>query len=222
MLQLDNTLGSSDLFTPHFSYQQALWEERAPLNGKQETSLVSAKLEAAARHYNQLLAWQLEQNRLLYETRLQRIRDSIPATAAATSGNDNVGGLNTFPSSSSGSASSKSRLTSQQAAGRGAGKGPRASSWRENMLLSLRSEKAKVLKQLDGAHTRLARAETEFAVLKELNDAYARNGETLQGRVDAAANALQEQEDTNRYVRYIVLLALCSYNSPPGCMQTIV
>jgi len=196
--------GSSDLFTPHFSYQQALWEERAPLNGEQETSLVSAKLEAAARHYNQLLAWQLEQNRLLYETRLQRIRDSIPATASATLSNSNVSGSTAYPSSSSSSASNKARLTShQQAAGRGAGKGPGASSWRENMLLSLRSERAKVVKQLEGAHSRLARAETEFAVLRELNDAFARNGETLQGRVDAAANALHEQENTNRYVIYM-------------------
>ncbi len=209
--QLDSSnQGSGHLFTPHFSYQQALWEERAPLNGEQETSLVSAKLEAAARHYNQLLAWQLEQNRLLYETRLQRIRDSIPATAAATLRSSDISGSTAFPSSSSSSASNKSRLTSpHQAGGRGAGRGPRASSWRENMLLSLRSDRAKVLKQLEGSHSRLARAETEFAVLKELNDAYARNGETLQGRVDAAANALQERENTYRYVEYMLLIALC-------------
>lgn len=213
LLHLDVSQETDHTYTPHFTHQQALWDEGVPLSGEQETSLVSAKLEAAARHYNQLLAWQLEQNRLLYETRLQRIRDSIPGSAIVAGPR----GPTSFPSSSSNSNSSRgsivARSASHMTAGRGAGKGPRASSWRENMLLSLRSERAKVSKQLEGAHARLARAETDFGVLLELNDAYMRNEETLQSRVDAAAAALQEQEDAHRYAHCMSCGALIGTKS---------
>jgi hypothetical protein len=53
-------------------------EERshiAPLTAEQEERIVNAKLEATAHHYNQIVHWQLERNRELYETRLHRVRE---------------------------------------------------------------------------------------------------------------------------------------------------
>jgi BRCA1-associated protein len=63
-----------------------------PLSSEEEVSVVHRKLEAAAYHYNQLLSWQMQQNRLLFETQLQRIRESssrsAPAAQVASGVND--------------------------------------------------------------------------------------------------------------------------------------
>jgi hypothetical protein len=41
----------------------------APLTSGQEEMILNRKLESAASHYNALLAWQLEQQKLQYERR---------------------------------------------------------------------------------------------------------------------------------------------------------
>jgi hypothetical protein len=57
-----------------------------PLSAEQEESVVHRKLEAAAYHYNQLLSWQMQQNRHLFEMQLQRIRGSSTSGALAAQG----------------------------------------------------------------------------------------------------------------------------------------
>lgn len=155
-------------------------DPRAPLSSQQEEALVSGKLEAAARHYNQLLAWQLEQNRLLYQARLQRIRESVSGPAPSQIDVD---------SSSKASAAS---LTKSSGGGKLATSG---ANWRENMITTLRTEKSKVGKQLEGARERLERARKEVAVLRELNASLQHNQGEWQRRVDVAG---AEHADTVR------------------------
>lgn len=160
-------------------------DTRPPLSSEQEDALVSGKLEAAARHYNQLLAWQLEQNRLLYEARLRRIRDSMPAADSARSTASNASGAKpTIISSSSGGG------------GRG-GKGvSEGANWRENMIASLRTERVKVGKQLEGAKERLERARKEAAMLQELRSGLESNRQEWQRRADSAAGMLRDVQTT--------------------------
>lgn len=191
LLQLHNDEDSTTLLTPFHTEQRNLWLERGVLGADPESSVVSAKLEAAARHYNQLLAWQMEQNRLLYETRLQRIRDSMPdpnvsGPAGTSRGNPAISGISAAHFKTAGATPNKAE------------KGPRASSWRENMLVSLRSERGKVARQLEGAQERLARACKEVDMLKELHVGLTGNKAEWQRRVDAATLALKEQESAHK------------------------
>jgi hypothetical protein len=163
-------------------------DPRPPLSDEQEDLLVSGKLESAARHYNQLLAWQLEQNRLLYEARLRRIRESVAARGESSAG----------VTAGEGSAVSASG-TAQKGKGTSSAKHPQShgnSSWRENLVTSLRTERAKVAKQLDGAKERLQRAHREIAVLRELRAGLETNRLEWQRKADAAAGALREAQQT--------------------------
>ncbi len=68
------------------SQHEGVRDQRAPLSLEQEEMIVNRKLESAAYHYNQLVAWQMQQNRLKFETRLQRIRESMtPLSQSAAS-----------------------------------------------------------------------------------------------------------------------------------------
>lgn len=197
--------GSAPQLTPFHIEQQALWRtDQGPDRGKgsdQEASLVNAKLEAAARHYNQLLAWQMEQNRLLYETRLQRIRDSVPSADSNKTGQLSKSTSGALSAGPAGKAKSGGFSASFRAE-----KGPRAStsstsgsSWRENMLSSLRSEKSKVARQLEAAQERLARARQEADLLGDLHAGLSGNRDEWQRRVDFAAAALRDQELAHKY-----------------------
>lgn len=188
--------GDAPQMTPFHHEQRALWgRDRGPaaVGGDQEASLVSAKLEAAARHYNQLLAWQMEQNRLLYETRLQRIRDSVSKPSGASSNSISANGSTLFtPMGKLKSPASSSPAFKSDRGGR------LGSGWRENMLVSLRSEKSKVLRQLEGAQERLARAHREAEMLKDLHSSLSGNNEEWRRRVDAAALVLRDQESAQK------------------------
>jgi BRCA1-associated protein len=109
----------------------------APLTTDQEEMLVNRKLEAAAFHYNQLLGWQLEKNREIYESRLQRLR------AFTNHEGGGVGGIRPLKASNSSLPSSSIAPSS---------------SWAENVVRSLRREKAKIQRQLDGVQQRCAAA----------------------------------------------------------------
>lgn len=165
-------------------------DPRAPLSQEQEQHLVSAKLEAVARHYNQLLAWQLEQNRMLYETRLQRIRDSTRSTTAAAGSSSGSEAQLSAPVSKP-----KSGTKADKSGAKGLKYGP---TWRENMIASLRNERAKLLKQVEGAKERLARAHREVEVLRQLNASLDSNQAEWQRRSDVAAKVLAEAEATYR------------------------
>lgn len=171
-----------------------LRDSRAPLSTDQEEHVVSSKLEAAARHYNALLAWQLEQNRLLYEARLQRIRESV-AHNLSSSGK----GQASIPGTTKGKGS-LAVLGGRSDAHNNVGKlsksgGDVASAnWRENMITSLRTEKNKALKLLEGARDRLERAHKEASVLRDLNVSLRQNQEEWQRRVEAAVDTMREAE----------------------------
>lgn len=176
-------------------------DPRAPMSPEQEQQVVSAKLEAVARHYNQVLAWQLEQNRLLYETRLQRIRDS--ARSSSNNTNHQRHQVSASPLSAVGS-----KCVAPTGKAKGGSKTDKSGScsvssrkycgptWRENMIASLRNERAKLLKQAEGAKERLARAHREVEVLRELNGSLAHNQGEWQKRVDTAAKVLANAEAT--------------------------
>ena len=71
---------SSTSFPQHHHHQNQNndQQEKDEEEGKEtEDLIIHRKLETAAYNYNQILAWQMEQNRLIYMTRLQRIRDSV-------------------------------------------------------------------------------------------------------------------------------------------------
>lgn len=200
---INNMLSNASTKMVEVSAPQSLLETRdprAPLSSEQEQHVVSAKLEAAAKHYNQLLAWQLEQNRLLYETRLQRIRDS--AGNSNTTASDQAGSQVPAPISG---------IKSSVKTDKGVGKGPNkyfGPTWRENMIASLRNERMKLLKQVEGAKERLTRAHREVEVLQELNASLTINQTEWQKRVDIAAKCLANAEATYRWVTESVTL-LC-------------
>jgi hypothetical protein len=163
-------------------------DPRPPLSDEQEDVLVSGKLESAARHYNQLLAWQLEQNRLLYEARLRRIRESVAARGEPSAGV--TAGEGSAVSASGAAQKGKGTSSAKHSQPHG------NSSWRENLVTSLRTERAKVAKQLDGAKERLQRAHREIAVLRELRAGLETNRQEWQRKADAAAGALREAQQT--------------------------
>lgn len=207
--------GVAPQLTPFHIEQQALWggdrgAAALSLSSDQEASVVNAKLEAAARHYNQLLAWQMEQNRLLYETRLQRIRDSILPSADANKtarvcdasssivGVTSMGPSGKPPKSAESSAASRAEKDARASSSNGSSGG--GSGWRDNMLASLRSEKSKVLRQLEGAQERLARSHKEVDMLKDLHAGLSGNRDEWQRRVEAAASSLKDQERAHKSV----------------------
>lgn len=206
LLQLDAD-GAQESAAPqltpfHIEQQTLMWgaNQDRGRGSDQETSLVNAKLEAAARHYNQLLAWQMEQNRLLYETRLQRIRHSVPPADSNKTAKLSSSPAGTASTGPTGKAKHGGSSVSSRAE-----KSPRVSSsggtsWRENMLCSLRSEKSKVLRQLEAAQERLARARQEADLLRDLHAGLSGNKDEWQRRVDSAASALREQEFAHKYV----------------------
>eukprot|EP00388_Colpodella_angusta_P034128 GDKK01031475.1.p1 GENE.GDKK01031475.1~~GDKK01031475.1.p1 ORF type:complete len:190 (+),score=35.48 GDKK01031475.1:1-570(+) len=135
----------------------------------------------------------MEQNRLLYETRLQRIRDSISKPSGASSNSVSANGSTLF--TPMGKLKSPGSSSSSFKSDRG---GRLGSGWRENMLVSLRSEKSKVLRQLEGAQERLARAHREAEMLKDLHSSLSGNNEEWRRRVDAAALVLRDQESAQK------------------------
>ncbi len=143
-------------------------DARPPLSSEQEEAIVSRKLESAAYHYNQLLAWQMQQNRLAYETRLQRIRESV--------------------------AGQQQQLPAAVATG---GR-PGQSCWQENMLSSLRQERARLGKQVEAAEERLVRVRKELGVHTELNRSLLHNQGEWHARVQAANDRCQQAEQANR------------------------
>jgi hypothetical protein len=61
----------------HHHHQNQHDQQQHKEEEESEDLIIHRKLETAAYNYNQILAWQMEQNRLIYMTRLQRIRDSV-------------------------------------------------------------------------------------------------------------------------------------------------
>ena len=62
---------------PDPRYRLSSRTRQAPLSTDEEDIVVNRKLESTAYHYNQLLTWQLGQNRQQYEDRLHRFKDFL-------------------------------------------------------------------------------------------------------------------------------------------------
>ena len=62
---------------PDPRYRLSSRTRQAPLTTDEESLVVNRKLESTAYHYNQLLTWQLGQNRQQYEDRLHRFKDFL-------------------------------------------------------------------------------------------------------------------------------------------------
>jgi BRCA1-associated protein len=151
-------------------------------------AIVSGKLEAAARHYNQVLAWQMEQNRMLYETRLQRIRSSMHHKQQQAQAQGNA------KQSQSGAKAASQTLGRNSSASASVS----TTTWRDNMIASLHNEKIKLIKQMDGAKERLRRAETELGVLGALQHGLESNSAEWARREDIAETSLREAERIQR------------------------
>lgn len=61
-------------------FQSQIRLQTAPLTSQQEELIVNRKLEDAAQHYNQLLAWQMATQRDYYELQLARLQSFLSST----------------------------------------------------------------------------------------------------------------------------------------------
>jgi BRCA1-associated protein len=148
----------------------------APLSAQEEEEIVSRKLESAARHYNQLVAWQLQHNREQHDIRLQRLRAFIQQETSVVAG---------------GGGSSSSAHHHGADVGRG-------TNWTTALLQLAATEKAKLLRQTDAARARLAAVREETAVLRELNGSLQDNTAEWQRRADAAQARVTEAQAMHR------------------------
>lgn len=139
-----------------------------PLSAEEEEEIVSRKLESAARHYNQLVAWQLQHNREQHEIRLQRLRAFIQQETSVVAGGSGPG---------------------QHSADPGQG-----TNWTTALLQLAATEKAKLLRQTDAARARLAAVREEAAMLRDLNGSLQQNTAEWQRRADAAQARLAEAQ----------------------------
>lgn len=72
-------------------YQSHERSRVAPLSSREEDLLIGQKLETIAYRYNQILKWQLEQNRELYEQRLFRLRNFAAQEGSIRMPNEKAG-----------------------------------------------------------------------------------------------------------------------------------
>jgi BRCA1-associated protein len=129
---------------------------QAPLSSNEESILINRKLESTAYHYNQLLTWQLEQNRQQHEDRLSRFKDFLKQELKLR---DDTNTNNTNSSNSHSNSNSNSN----------------SKSWSQTIEELLLLEKAKALKKRDVALIRLDDARKELTLLGDLNRSLANN-----------------------------------------------
>lgn len=160
-----------EVSSPH--YQSVERSHIAPITSQQEEHLVSNKLEATAYHYNQLVHWQLERNRELYEMRLQRVRDFAARE----------GIIQPPPSRSSNVSNSANSSNTNSTA-----------TWAECVLYSLSQEKQKVQKQCEALQQRLSKMQEEIDILEQFHKNLTANQIDYQVRIDQAKAKLADAE----------------------------
>lgn len=164
----------------------------APLSSEEEELLINRKLEQAAFHYNQQLAWQLHHMRSLYQSRLQLIQQSVqlPQNEAAAEGAEPPSGNITQQRSSSNNAVNTAYPSNGS-----------TTSWRRHLLSSLQNEKAKLLRLTEAARERLQRGTKELDVLQELSRSLSFNEGHWEEKAKEAAAKLAMSEAAQRCVR---------------------
>jgi hypothetical protein len=163
---------------PDPRYRLSSRTRQAPLTTAEESLVVNRKLESTAYHYNQLLTWQLGQNRQQYEDRLHRFKDFLNQELQLAS---NKG--------SSGSGSG------------GGGSGSGCKSWSQTVEDLLLIEKSKALKKRDLALARLDEANNELMLLQDFNRSLSNNLRELQSVIVMAEDKVDKAQ--NVYSDYI-------------------
>lgn len=161
--------------------------QRPPLTSQQEEALVNRKLESAAYQYNQLLTWQLGQQRLEYETRLCRMQHFIE---------EETFGLLRFNTSNTSSTSTSS--SSSLGLGGGGDRARNRGRWREAVARLMAAERAKALRAVDQAKERLTEAERELGDLDMLGKGLAENKVAWEAKAQAAEAKLAETDKSYR------------------------
>lgn len=153
-----------EISSPH--YHSSERSNVAPITSNEEELLINNKLEATANHFNQLVHWQLDRNRELYEMRLNRVREFAARE----------GVIPLPPSSGNG------KLT------------PNNSSWGECVLYSLQQEKLKLNKQCETVKLRLNKMQDEMGMLLQFQSNLEANKADYEGKIIAAKQKLAEAE----------------------------
>mmetsp|Transcript_4034 Transcript_4034/g.6846 ORF Transcript_4034/g.6846 Transcript_4034/m.6846 type:complete len:520 (-) Transcript_4034:1048-2607(-) len=146
-----------------------------PLSQQQEDFVVTRKLETAAEHFSAVLAWKLEQQRQHFEGQLAHLR-----------------ALNASQSSSHCSASSN------DTGGEGHGSREDRTSRSKQIILSLKNEKLKLLRQSELAHERLKATLEDRNLLSTFTTNLQENQQEWEGRALVAKDDLQAAEDSYR------------------------
>eukprot|EP01038_Epipyxis_sp_PR26KG_P013592 gene13592-18242_t len=154
-------------------------DQIAPLNSDQEEIIINRKLESVAHHYNQLLAWQMEQNRLLFEKRLHRIRESHQ------NNHNNQTNHNNHNNQKNSSAIIITQNNQMQ-----------MKDWKQNIISSLQNEKCKQIKQCELAKEKLIKAQKELDLLQTLRNNLNDNIQYQNKKINNAIENLNKTEYT--------------------------
>ena len=164
---------------------------RAPLSSEDEERLIHRKLEQEAHLFNEMLAHHMMQNRLLFEKRLQRIRESVSQASSSddhaenvqkqTSSGEPLPPLVKNPSSDvsvamrvSNPVNGPQQFYHQQQQKR---------NWREVIKSSLDHEFVRLSKQCDAVRVRLDRTKKDVEGLEQMNASLILNQREWQRRL---------------------------------------
>lgn len=179
-IQRGNMSATKLVEVPTPGYQHRTRSQQMPLTSEEEEFLVNRKLENVALHYNSLVAWQLEQTRRDYESRLKRLRAFVQheiSNVAPPGGGGGGGGGN--GSGGGGAMGSNQNVT-----------------WAESIDQLLRAEENKARRQRDATNARLKQTMDELGVLRELNKSLVSNQTEWKARVSVAEEKLAKTEQT--------------------------
>lgn len=137
---------------------------RPPMSDQIEELVIHSKLERVARRYNNLLSWQLEQQRDQYQQELDAIRTSYGHPP-------------------------QEQLGSKQAA---------TGTWGEQLIASLKNERAKLRQKCDSTTERIASANKELQFLQDLNESLLANRSEWESQTKTADADLREAEEAYR------------------------
>lgn len=138
-------------------------------NSFQEDMLIGRKLESVACHYNNILRWQLQQNREVFEQRLMKVK-SFAAHEGVVKIPHNL-------------VYSDDR-----------GKDKTHVSWAHCIIHSLKQERAKVNRQIENSKARLNVSKDELDVLRQLNKSLLANKPEWQMKIQDAKSKLELAE----------------------------
>ena len=212
----------------HYHQNQNDQQQKDEEEGETEDLIIHRKLETAAYNYNQILAWQMEQNRLIYMTRLQRIRDSVGYNnnncINIDSGSDNndvdneIDGydntqivkrnsnnnkINTKTikqnNDDNNHNNNKKNINNNKNKNVSKMKFVNERNWRDNIIQSIESEKNKLIKQHENLKSRLQHCYDDYELLKEININLKNNKIEWENRIMIGNNEYKDVEKMYRY-----------------------